>query len=108
MLYYRGFHDEFCRIVKANRNRFSFGVVNSYNGTISEMRQLLKMDLYIGINGYSLMSKANCDMVKEIPLEKIVLSSISPWCGIKPSDYAFQFVKTKFNFLHKSEYDPAS
>lgn len=37
--------------IKKNRHRFTHGVVHSFDGSDEEVKQLLALDLYIGING---------------------------------------------------------
>ena len=53
-LHNRNTGNDFYDIVKKNRNRFSTGVVHSFTGTLEEIKQIVELDLYIGINGCSL------------------------------------------------------
>jgi len=46
-------------MVKEHRARFSTGVVHSFDGGMDEMRALVEMGLYIGINGCSLKTDEN-------------------------------------------------
>jgi TatD DNase family protein len=52
-LHSRNCKDDFLSILKQNRHKFSTGVVHSYTGDSEELEQLLKMGLYIGVNGCS-------------------------------------------------------
>jgi TatD DNase family protein len=52
-LHSRNCKEDFLRIVKENRHRFSTGVVHSYTGDLEELEALLDMGLYIGVNGCS-------------------------------------------------------
>ena len=74
-LHSRNCKDDFVRIVKENRKRFKGGVVHSYTGDIEELKELIAMDLYIGVNGCSLKTKENIEIVKQIPLDLIMLES---------------------------------
>ena len=56
-LHSRATGTEFIDIVRANRHRFSTGVVHSYTGSIEEMKALIDMELYIGINGCSMKTE---------------------------------------------------
>ena len=53
-LHSRSTDGDFPNIVKQNRHKFSTGVVHSFTGDEEELKQLLSMDLYIGVNGCSM------------------------------------------------------
>ncbi|KAI9759976.1 MAG: hypothetical protein M1835_000267, partial [Candelina submexicana] len=61
------------------------GVVHSFTGTISEMQELVDMGLYIGVNGCSLKTAENLDVVRKIPLGRMMLETDGPWCEMRPS-----------------------
>lgn len=63
-LHSRATGQEFNEIVKANRHKFTTGVVHSFTGTLQEMQELLDLNLYIGINGCSMKTQDNCEVVK--------------------------------------------
>lgn len=44
----RNCEEDFLQIVRANRKRFSTGVVHCFTGTKSELKALIELDLYIG------------------------------------------------------------
>jgi TatD DNase family protein len=52
-LHNRNTGDDFYDIVRKNRDRFSTGIVHSFTGGIEEIKQIVELDLYIGINGCS-------------------------------------------------------
>lgn len=102
----RAAEEDFLRIITENRHRYPSGVVHSFTGTKNELDALLKLDLYIGINGCSLKTEESCQIVKSIPLEKILLESDCPYCEIRNSHASAKYVKTKFKKVKKRKYSP--
>mmetsp|Transcript_26064 Transcript_26064/g.65714 ORF Transcript_26064/g.65714 Transcript_26064/m.65714 type:complete len:629 (+) Transcript_26064:250-2136(+) len=64
---------------------FRSGVVHSFTGSVEDLRMLLSYNLYVSVNGCSVRTKAGCDMVKEIPLERLLLETDAPYCRIEKS-----------------------
>lgn len=71
------------------------GVVHSYDGTLETAQKICSLSdsLFIGINGCSLRTQTNLDVVKEIPLDRILVESDSPWCEIKNTSAAKGLLK---------------
>ena len=63
-LHSRSTNGDFTKIIKENRHRFSTGVVHSFTGTAEEAKEFVSLDLYIGLNGCSLKTQENIDVVK--------------------------------------------
>ena len=95
-LHNRNTGGDFAKLVKENRHKFSGGVVHSFTGTLEEAKEILSLDLYIGINGCSLKTKENLDVVKEIPLDRIMLETDCPYCEIRNTHAGAQLIQTKF------------
>lgn len=55
------------------------GLVHSFTGTLEEMRRMVQMGLDVGINGCSLKSEENVEVVREIPLERLQIETDGPW-----------------------------
>jgi len=61
------------------------GVIHSFSGSIETAREYIKMGYLIGINGVITFKNANIkDVIKEIPLEYLVLETDSPYLTPEP------------------------
>ncbi|KAJ5176303.1 Deoxyribonuclease Tat-D [Penicillium canariense] len=61
------------------------GLVHSFTGTMEEMQRLVALGLHIGVNGCSMKTEENLEVVKAIPLDRIQIETDGPWCEIRPS-----------------------
>ena len=95
---------DFYSVVKRRRDDFTTGIVHSFTGSTDEMQQLCALGLYIGINGCGLRTEELLDMVKEIPLDKLVVETDAPWCGIKNSHPSRKFVASAFEEVKKEKF----
>ncbi|KAJ2825856.1 hypothetical protein IWW50_002657 [Coemansia erecta] len=82
-LHSRSTGGDFERIMRANRSRYSAGVVHSFTGTADEARELLDLGLYIGINGCSLKTEENLAAVRTIPIDRLMIETDCPYCEIR-------------------------
>ena len=82
--------------LKAFRHQFNSGIIHGFNGSIEEMNALVELDLYISINSAALMTRDGIEMVKEIPMDKLLLETDSPHNSLKPRDLCAKHVLTKF------------
>jgi TatD DNase family protein len=106
-LHSRNTGGDFERIIRENRHKLPRGgVVHSFTGGVEEMRELVDLGLYIGVNGCSMKTEENLAVVKEIPLEWLLLETDAPWCGIKPTHASSKYVKTKFETKKVEKYEP--
>ena len=99
----RNSNDEFYNIVKENRNKFNKGIVHSFTGSEDELNKYLSLNLYIGVTGASFRTKNNIEVVKKIPNDKLLFETDAPYCEIRSSNAAFQFVETSFKGRLKKE-----
>jgi len=77
--------DDFVDILSANAEGLPMCVVHSFDGSLSDAERVLAVApgrVFIGVNGCSLRSEANIDVIRAIPLDVMVLETDAPWCGI--------------------------
>eukprot|EP00455_Lapot_gusevi_P001488 TRINITY_DN10593_c0_g2_i1.p1 TRINITY_DN10593_c0_g2~~TRINITY_DN10593_c0_g2_i1.p1 ORF type:complete len:359 (-),score=38.12 TRINITY_DN10593_c0_g2_i1:166-1122(-) len=99
---------DFANMVRMFRDYFSTGVVHSFTGTSEELHELLELDLYIGINGCSLKTQENLQVMAEIPLNRLMIETDAPWCDIRATHAGYRHVKTQFASEKKEKHKPAS
>ncbi|KAF1797470.1 hypothetical protein FB192DRAFT_1175250 [Mucor lusitanicus] len=92
-LHNRNTGDDFLELVKANRHKFKHGVVHSFTGSMEEMQMLVDLDLYIGVNGCSMKTAENLEVVKAIPQDKLMIETDAPWCDIRPTHASYAHLK---------------
>lgn len=82
------------------------GVVHSFDGSAEEIQELVGMaGIYIGINGCSLKTEENLGVVGQIPMDKLMLETDAPWCGLRPSHASSAHVKTVVQAKDKKKHD---
>ena len=61
------------------------GVIHCFTGSLDTAKIYMKMGFYIGVNGVMTFKKATFDeVIKEIPLERLVLETDSPYLTPEP------------------------
>ncbi|CEJ59444.1 Putative Hydrolase, TatD family protein [Penicillium brasilianum] len=85
-LHSRAASEDFERLVASRLDRLpKGGLVHSFTGTMEEMQRLVALGLDIGVNGCSMKTEENLEVVKAIPLERLQIETDGPWCEIRPS-----------------------
>ncbi|KAF2833700.1 deoxyribonuclease tatD [Ophiobolus disseminans] len=69
------------------------GLVHSFTGTVEEMQRLVQLGFDIGVNGCSMKTEENIDVVKQIPLERLQIETDGPWCEMRPSHASAKYLK---------------
>jgi len=80
------------------------GIVHSFDEGIEICMKLMSLGLYIGINGCSLKTAENLEVVKDIPLDRLILETDCPWCDIRPTHASMQYVTTTFPTKKEKQY----
>ncbi|KAF6161193.1 hypothetical protein GIB67_007834 [Kingdonia uniflora] len=105
-LHMRAAAEDFCAILTRQKDRFSNGVVHSFTGSVEDCRRLLSYNnLFIGVNGCSLKTAENLDVVREIPVQRMMIETDAPYCEIKNTHTGMSFVKSVWPSKKKEKYD---
>lgn len=96
-LHNRNTEGDFFRLMSKYRGQLPMGgVVHSFTDSVEEMKELVDLGLFIGINGCSMKTEENIKMVAEVPIDSLLLETDAPWCSIKPSHASYPFLTTHF------------
>lgn len=68
------------------------GVVHSFTGTVEEMTELMELGLHIGLNGCSFKTAENCDVVRAVRLDRLMIETDGPWCEVRPSHEGWKYL----------------
>jgi TatD DNase family protein len=111
----------FYDICKEYRSFYPSGVVHSFDGDLDDVRRIKELDLFIGINGCSLKTGEQLNIVSQIPLDRILVETDAPWCDIRPTHASYNLIqeskstyetfkkeKFKMGSLVKSRNEPIS
>ncbi len=60
------------------------GVVHSFTGSLNEAKQFLDLGFYLGFNGIITFARQYDDIVRETPLERILLETDAPFLTPEP------------------------
>ncbi|KAI9930857.1 hypothetical protein ASPWEDRAFT_167189 [Aspergillus wentii DTO 134E9] len=69
------------------------GLVHSFTGTMEEMNRMVALGLDVGVNGCSMKTEENLEVVKAIPLDRLQIETDGPWCEIRPSHASSKFLE---------------
>ncbi|KAF2840532.1 Mg-dependent DNase [Patellaria atrata CBS 101060] len=93
-LHSRAAGEDFERLLSAKLRQLpKKGLVHSFTGTMEEMRRLIDLGLDVGVNGCSLKTEENIEVVRAIPLERLQIETDGPWCEMRPSHASAKYLK---------------
>jgi len=79
-LHSRAASEDFERLLRAKLPELpKKGLVHSFTGTMEEMEGMVALGLDIGINGCSMKTEENLEVVKAVPLERLQIETDGPW-----------------------------
>lgn len=93
-LHSRSCHRDFMEIISDYEIR---GVVHSFTGGIEEAKELIKKGLFIGVNGCSAKTPEGIDVIRNLPLDSLLIETDSPYCKIRKSYAGFKYATTDFS-----------
>ncbi|CAH2354902.1 deoxyribonuclease Tat-D [[Candida] railenensis] len=100
-LHMRAACDDFISIIEPFVKNFALrGVVHSFTGTEEELRKLLELGFYIGVNGCSLKTEENLNVIAKIPKDKILIETDAPWCEIRKSHASHKYISPYPNVFY--------
>ncbi len=107
LLHHRACGEDFYAIISRNRAKLrGSGVVHSFDGTLDEARRLMDLGLYIGLNGCSLRTPTNLSITRQLPLDRILLETDSPWCEVKRTHAGYNHVRTHWESKKPDKHIP--
>ncbi|OGH81530.1 MAG: hypothetical protein A3F93_00275 [Candidatus Magasanikbacteria bacterium RIFCSPLOWO2_12_FULL_34_7] len=60
------------------------GVIHSYTGSLEEAKQFLDLGLYVGFNGIVTFARQYDEIVRDVPLERMLLETDAPYLTPEP------------------------
>lgn len=77
-------YPDIVEIIKNGNYDLNGGVVHSYTGSLQEVKQFLDLGLYIGFNGIITFARQYDEIVREVPLDRILLETDAPFLTPEP------------------------
>ncbi|AQL09842.1 Sodium/hydrogen exchanger 2 [Zea mays] len=108
-LHMRAAGEDFCEIMTQNLHRFPVGVTHSFTDLAEDWDRLLSFEnMFIGVNGCSLKTNENLEVLRGIPVERLMIETDSPYCDIINTHARSPYVKSVWPFKKKEKYEPDS
>lgn len=66
--------------------------MHSFTGTADEARELMDLGLHVGLNGCSFKTAENCDVVRAVRLDRLMIETDGPWCDVRPTHEGWKYL----------------
>uniref|UniRef100_A0A804RHU7 Sodium/hydrogen exchanger 2 n=1 Tax=Zea mays TaxID=4577 RepID=A0A804RHU7_MAIZE len=88
---------------------FPVGVTHSFTDLAEDWDRLLSFEnMFIGVNGCSLKTNENLEVLRGIPVERLMIEIDSPYCDIINTHARSPYVKSVWPSKKKEKYEPDS
>ncbi len=77
-------YPDMIEILKGGNYAINGGVIHSYTGSLEEAKKFLDLGLYIGFNGIITFARQYDEIVRETPLDRILLETDAPFLTPEP------------------------
>ncbi|KAJ8537726.1 hypothetical protein K7X08_014266 [Anisodus acutangulus] len=106
-LHMRAAAQDFCDILQQNKDWFvAGGVAHTFTGSAEDRDKLLSFsNVFIGVNGCSLKTAENLEVVKGIPVARMMIETDSPYCDIKNTHAGIRYVKSLWPSKKQEKHD---
>ncbi|KAJ9070747.1 TatD DNase, variant 5 [Entomophthora muscae] len=92
LFYEPGNNRDLIDFLKRNQIHLQKGVITSFTGTLEEACDYLSLDLYIGLDAYSFKTEENISVIRDLPLDRIVIGTDSPYHEIRPDLRGYRYL----------------
>lgn len=109
-LHCRAASSDFLKLLESHKSLIEEcgGVVHSFDGSKEDVKAITELGLHIGINGCSLKTDENLEVLKTIPNDRLMIETDCPWCEVRPRHAGFPFIKTQFPSVKKEKWQSGS
>jgi TatD DNase family protein len=91
-------------VLLEHRDQWTSGVVHSFDDTLDLANKFMDLGLYIGLNGCSLRTQESLNVVRHLPLDRILIETDCPYCDVKRTHAGYQYVKTVFDTVDEKKF----
>lgn len=83
IIHCRDAHEDMIRLLREHAVGMQ-GVIHSFNGSVAQAKEYIDIGFYLGLNAIITYSKDYEEMVKSLPLEKMLLETDAPYLAPAP------------------------